>query len=286
MVGARIISIAYFCLPILLFATAGMAADRIRVGVSEFTYSDLVQQIGDASVTITLIDRKNATAQRSAVAAAQYDLILCGGKPADAWLCDAARHASRQPVVIEASLYASNQRITVGLPCYDLRTMSNLAQDVAKELSRRAPAKSMRIASNLAGYLEELQHIDRKIDEISKAYTGSKVFVTDNLSRSLIERLHFKIQDEAYIKGMQTGGMPSAKSIALLKDAIQMRKASILLYDLDATTAETKNLVAQANEAGIPVVGLREKLPSALHYYQWMLRQLNAIHGALNEASP
>ena len=141
MVGARIISIAYFCLPILLFATAGMAADRIRVGVSEFTYSDLVQQIGDASVTITLIDRKNATAQRSAVAAAQYDLILCGGKPADAWLCDAARHASRQPVVIEASLYASNQRITVGLPCYDLRTMSNLAQDVAKELSRRAPAE-------------------------------------------------------------------------------------------------------------------------------------------------
>jgi hypothetical protein len=36
----------------------------------------------------------------------------------------------------------------------------------------------------------------------------------------------------------------------------------------------------------MPVVGLRENLPSGLHYQQWMLRQLNAVHGALNEAAP
>ena len=98
--------------------------------------------------------------------------------------------------------------------------------------------------------------------------------------------MHFKIQDGAYIKELQSGIAASPKSVAELKDAITEQKASILFYDRDAATDVTNELVALANDAGIPVVGLGEKLPSGLHYQQWMLRQLNAIRGALNEASP
>jgi hypothetical protein len=63
-------------------------------------------------------------------------------------------------------------------------------------------------------------------------------------------------------------------------------KAMILLYNRDTKTALSDELVAIANDAGIPVVGLGEKLPTGLNHQQWTLRQLNAIHGALNEASP
>jgi zinc/manganese transport system substrate-binding protein len=80
--------------------------------------------------------------------------------------------------------------------------------------------------------------------------------------------------------------VPSPKLVAELKDAIMGHKAMILLYNRDAATPATDELVAIANDAGIPVVGLGEKLPSGLSHQQWMLRQLNAIHGALNEASP
>jgi zinc/manganese transport system substrate-binding protein len=128
--------------------------------------------------------------------------------------------------------------------------------------------------------------IDRKIEEIARTYAGTDVFLTDIRFLGLVEKLRFKVQDGGYIKALQSGGAPSAKSIAGLKDAIMGHKAMILLYNRDTPTAITDELVAIANDAGIPVVGLGEKLPSGLNHQQWMLRQLNAIHGALNEASP
>jgi zinc/manganese transport system substrate-binding protein len=128
--------------------------------------------------------------------------------------------------------------------------------------------------------------INRKIEQIATTYAGTDVFLTDIRFLGLVERLRFKVQDGAYIKAPQSGGVPSAKLIAELKDAIMGHKAMILLYNRDAATPATDELVAIANDAGIPVVGLGEKLPSGLSHQQWMLRQLNAIHGALNEASP
>ena len=128
--------------------------------------------------------------------------------------------------------------------------------------------------------------IDRKIEEIARTYAGTDVFLTDIRFLGLAERLRFKVQDGAYIKALQSGGVPSAKLVAQLKDAIMGHKAMILLYNRDAATAATDELVAIANDAGIPVVGLGEKLPSGMSRQQWMLRQLNIIHGALNEASP
>ena len=157
------------------------------------------------------------------------------------------------------------------------------ARDLASELSRRAPAEAPAIAANLARYAEAFRAIDRKMAEIARTYQGTQVFLTDASFLGLVRRLHFGVQDEAYLK---SGAAPSAKSVAELKDAIGRRMASILIYNRDAATGITNDLVEIANDSGIPVVGLSDKLPSGLHYPQWMLRQLNVIHGALNEPSP
>ena len=128
--------------------------------------------------------------------------------------------------------------------------------------------------------------IDRKIEGIARTYAGTDIFLTDARFVGLVERLRFKVQDGAYIKALQSGGAPPAKLVAELKDAIMGHKAMILIYNRDTKTAPSDELVAIANDAGIPVVGLGEKLPSELNREQWMLRHLNAIHGALNEVSP
>jgi len=137
-----------------------------------------------------------------------------------------------------------------------------------------------------ASHAADSDPINRKIEAIATTYAGTDVFLSDIRFLGVVERLHLKVQDGAYIKALQSGGAPPAKLVAELKDAIIRHKAMILLYDRDTKTAATDELVAIANDAGIPVVGLGEKLPSGLNHQQWMLRQLNAIHGALNEASP
>jgi zinc/manganese transport system substrate-binding protein len=260
-----------------------MATQPIRIGTSEFIYSDLARQIGGSAVSVTQLDRQTAIAHGNSPAGS--DLVICGGTAADAWLRDAARNASPRPIIFEALRYTT-ERNTAELPTYDSNAISGIAQDIAKELSRRTPAESPIIAANLARYAEAFRPIDRKMAEIAKTYEGTQVFLTESSFRSLVRRLRFEVQDEIYLRDSRSGTTPSAKSIAELKDAIARRKASILIYDRDAATGITNDLVEIANDSGIPVVGLGEKLPSGLHYQQWMLRQLNAIHGALNEASP
>ena len=137
-----------------------------------------------------------------------------------------------------------------------------------------------------AGHAADTDPINRKIEAIAATYAGTDIFLTDIRFLGLVERLRFKVQDGAYIRALQSGGVPPAKLVAELKDAIMGHKAMILLYNRDTKTALSDELVALANDAGIPVVGLGEKLPSGLNHQQWTLRQLNAIHGALNEASP
>jgi zinc/manganese transport system substrate-binding protein len=271
--------VGFGLLPFLLPA-ASLATERIRIGTPELVYSDLAQQIGGAAVSVTLLDRHTVAAHGNSLASS--DLVICSGTAADVWLREAARNASPQPIVFEILRYSADQRSPVELSIYDPNAIAGAATDIARELSRRAPAEAVTIAANLARYTEALRPIDRKTAEIAKAYEGTQVFLAEASFRSLVRRLHFEVQDEAYLRD----SAPSAKLIAALKDAIGQRKASILIYNRDATNPITNDLVEIANDSGIPVVGLGEKLPSGLHYQQWMLRQLNAIRGALNEASP
>jgi len=279
--GAATIWLVGFGLLPFLLPAATMAAGPVRIGTSELVYSDLAQQIGGSAVSVTLLDRRTLAARGNSLAGS--DLILSGGTATDAWLRDALRNASPRPVVFEVARYTTDKSSAAELPIYDRAAVAGAAQDVARELSRRAPAEAPAIAANLARYAEAFRPIDRKMAEIAKTYEGTQVFLTDASFLGLVRRLHFGVQDEAYF---ESGGAPSAKSVAELKDAIGRRKASILIYNRDAATESTNDLVEIANDSGIPVVGLSEKLPSGLHYQQWMLRQLNAIHGALNEASP
>jgi zinc/manganese transport system substrate-binding protein len=281
MAGAATIWLVGFGLLPFLLPAATVAAGPVRIGASELVYSDLAQQIGGAAVSVTLLDRRTVAARGNSLAGS--DLILSGGTAADAWLRDAVNNASPRPVVLEVAHYTTDKSSAAELPIYDPTAVAGAAQDLARELSRRAPAGAPAIAANLARYAEAFRAIDRKMAEIAKTYEGTQVFLTDASFLGLVRRLHFGVQDEAYFK---SGAAPSTKSVAELKDAIGRRKASILIYNRDAAAGGTSDLVEIANDSGIPVVGLSEKLPSGLHYQQWMLRQLNAIHGALNEASP
>jgi ABC-type Zn uptake system ZnuABC Zn-binding protein ZnuA len=266
---------------VILLANPGMAEDRVRIGTSEFVYSDLAQQIGGSAVAVDLLDRQKIAAEGGTTAIAKYDLILCDGTAADTWLRDAARQASPHPLVLEATDMQSDSA-----PWYNLQTMSGLAQNLAKELTRHEPVRSAETSLNLARYLKGFEPIDARIAEIAKDYEGSEVFVTDDLFLGILARMHFKIEDGRYVKALQRTTKSTPASVDAVKEAISMRDASILLYDRDSKNSATHALVAAANDINLPVVGLREKLPTALHYQQWMLRQLNAVHGALNEAAP
>jgi zinc/manganese transport system substrate-binding protein len=269
----------------LLLTANGAVAAPVRIAVSDAGYADLAHQIGDPGVAVTLLKAENAT-DSGPRGLPPSDVVICGGTKSGAWLCEQARRTAPPPVVIEAMARTAGGQEEPAYPWYDTKTIVALAGQLAAELSRRLPAEAPRIAANLMRTQTAFRSIDRKIAEIAHLYEGTDVIVTDQLSRGFVDQFRFKIAGGNYLKALSRSGTPSAASVAALNDAIQRRKASILVYDQNATTPAIKDLIAAANDTGMPAVGVRETAPRGLHYQQWLLRQLNAVHGALNQAAP
>ncbi len=268
----------------LLLTANGAEAAPVRIGVSDPVYADLAHQIGDPGVAVTLLkaDKPGGSEARGFPPS---DVVMCGGSNSDAWLCEQARRTVPPPVVIEAMARTAGGEEPAS-SWRDTKTVLALTGQLAAELSRRLPAEAPRIAANLTRTQTAIRSIDRKIEQVVHLYQGTEVIVTDQLSRGFVDRFRFKIEDDNYLKALSRTGAPSAASVAALNDAIQRRKASILVYDQSATAPAIKQLIAAANDTGMPAVGLRESIPRGLHYQQWLLRQVNAVHGALNQAAP
>lgn len=278
MLNARPFRIACVILAAWLSASHPAVAALVRIGVSDHVYEDLAQQIGGRAVTVSLFQHPLSTLPA-------LDIVICGCSGSDAWLADAA-HRGTQAAVIKASTQSAVHRADMEFPWYDVQGMANLTQTLAAELTRRAPAEAQSIASNTAHAMAGFSAIDRRVEQVAKDYANSDVLLADSLFRTMIDRLRFKIRDEDYLGKLEPGAQPSPKSIASLRDAIQRRSGSIFLYDKDAAGPALQGMVSLASDGGIPVVALHEHPPNGLHYQQWMLRQVNAVHGALNEASP
>lgn len=267
-------------LAVSLCAANAAMAEPLRVGVSEHVYGDLAQQIGGPAISVVWL-RPNPASPLP-----HLDLVICGCAGKDAWLRDATRRASGPPGLIEASPPSAGGRSEPEFPWYDPPTMEKLARRLEAELAHRIPREAPRIAANAAQAMAAFETLDRRIGEVARDYANSDVILADNLYRGITERLRFKIRDEDYLQTVEAGKPPSTSSLAGLKKALQRQTGGILLYDKDRAGPAVEELVAAAGDDGVPAVALRERLPKGLHYQQWMLRQVNAVHGALNEAAP
>jgi zinc/manganese transport system substrate-binding protein len=254
------------CLPM----TEAASATPVQLIASNSMYADLAAQIGGPNVSAIVLEHgpnREPLIQPGSI-------VLCGSTRADAWLRDTAQHTSPPAIVVQVPRGRFEESDNVPVPWFDVTAISTFTRALARELTQRAPSAAPNFAGNLANAEAGFQAVSQRIAEVAKDYAGSDVIVADDLSRAVTRQLAFK-------------AVPLSRSArTAIAEAIERREGSIFLYDRDAADPKIKELVNSATEGGIPVVALQEKLPRGLHYQQWALRQWNAIHGALNEASP
>jgi ABC-type Zn uptake system ZnuABC Zn-binding protein ZnuA len=276
-VNAKTIAISLF-IAMRIFPGNYALAEQVRVVASNGAYADIARQIGGNAVAVSIADNP----QDAAAAVRPQSIVLCGWARADAALRDAARGALPNATLIELRRQASDETVSIALPWYDTASISALVQAYSDQLMRMQPGLALQFAGNLTRVRMGLAGINRTIGVIAKNYANSEVVVADPLSRAVANRLAFKTT------GLDPGNDPpgAAQLVDDLKKAIEDRDGSIFVYNRDIANLETKKLVALAIRNAIPTVGLQDKLPTRLHYQEWVLRQWNTVHGALNEAAP
>jgi zinc/manganese transport system substrate-binding protein len=258
----------------------GSGREQIRVVASNDVYADIARQIGGAAVTVSVADSRRD--QASIITT--KSIILCGWARADDALRDAAHRALTGPTLIELPRRAFDESIYVIAPWYDTESMFALVHAYADKLMRIRPDLAVQFAGNLAYMRVGFDAIARTIGKIAKDYANSEVIVADPLSRGVANKLGFQVAGPS--SANDSAGAISAKSINDLKRDLERREGSIFLYNRDVANLEMTKLVLIAKQNAIPVAGLQEKLPMRLRYQQWVLRQWNTVHGALNEAAP
>jgi zinc/manganese transport system substrate-binding protein len=83
---------------------------------------------------------------------------------------------------------------------------------------------------------------------------------------------------------MMNGTEPSAHDLAEIERDLKERKVKVLIYNSQVSELLTKRLVATAQTAKVPVVGVTETLPAGKHYQEWVMGELDALDKALSEA--
>jgi len=254
-------------------------AEQVRVVASNNAYADIARQIGGTAVVVSIADNP----RDAALAAGPKSIVLCGWAQADAALRDAARRASPQATLIELPGHASDESVSIAVPWYDTGSMFALTHAYADQLMRVRPDLALQFAGNLAGVRVGFDAIARRIRTIARDYANSEVIAAGPLSRGVANKLGFKAA------GPDSAGESrraiAAKSFENIEKQLESREGSIFLYNRDVAKPEMKKLVSVARQNGVPVAGLQDRLPTGLHYQQWVLRQWNTVHGALNQAS-
>lgn len=261
------------------FVSGYALAEQVHVVASNNAYADIARQIGGDAVVVSIADNP----RDAALAVGPKSIVLCGWAQADAALRDAARRASPRATLIELPGHASDKSVFIAVPWYDTGSMFALTHAYADQLMRVRPDLALQFAANLAGVRVGFDTIARRIRVIARDYANSEVIAAGPLSRGVANKLGFKAA------GPDSAAEPrraiSAKSFGDLEKQLESREGSIFLYNRDVAKPEMKKLVSVASQNGVPVAGLQDRLPTGLHYQQWVLRQWNTVHGALNQAA-
>jgi zinc/manganese transport system substrate-binding protein len=267
-----------WAMAVCALAPVGRAAANVKIYAAEPVYADLARQIGGGRASVQPLSRRSLSGRHNGGedSTGRPSLIVANS--------GAASHPAGSTAAngLEAARFAPAQGAPNPYYWYDVATMRGLAGALAARLGQEDPGGAQAYRRNLAIYDASLAKVDALMKDLAYNYRGSDIFVTDPLSKRIIDALHFAILDPAFARGR-----PSPQDVSALRNQISQHDAAIILiYDGDSKLPLTSELVALAKNSGVPTVEFRESLPSALSYQEWMIREIDAVHGALNEAAP
>lgn len=250
---------------VLLPAVAAQAQQPVPVRVvsAQPAVLDIVHQIGSTSVATVLLSPAVGSASGPSI-------IVTEGGIFDSWAKPFLAHLPKGATLLRAR---PNDDSAEGFSWYDLDATWRFAQAFADELTRRRPDEAVAISAALIRFQESLARLERSANLVANSYRDSAVLLTDSRFSPILRMLRLRV-------------VPVDAGLPALERAIRTHKGVILIFDSETKAGMPENIRNEAEEDGLPLVGLRETMPSGLHYQQWIARAMNTIQGALNEAAP
>lgn len=166
---------------------------------------------------------------------------------------------------------------------FDLHSVAHVAEAIEHELSELDPAGAETFAANLETFLGGIEGLEAQAAELATTAAGKGVAVTEPLPLYLLEEIGMENRTPAEFSNAIEGDtdVPAAvlaETLALFTD----HQVDLLVYNEQTTSPQTEQVKTEAEEAGIPVVGVAETLPEGQTYLTWMATSLDSLAAALS----
>lgn len=272
---------------------AGASSGAIRVVASTDVWGDVVQQVGGSAVQVdSIVDdptkdpHEYQANTRDQLAVSRARLVVVNGGGYDDFLSQLLENAPSSTATVDA-VRAAGLKAPAGGELnehawYDLAAVGKVAAAVAGELSRIDPSGRAGFERNLGTFQRALAALEAEEADIARTAKGKGVAVTEPVPLYMTGALGLVNRTpEAFSEAVEEGDdvAPAVlqQELSLLSD----REVAVLAYNEQTVDATTTQVLDAAKAAGVPVVGVRETLPSGQDYLQWMRADLAEFREAV-----
>ncbi len=269
------------------------AATPVPVVAAENFYGEIAKAVGGSHVSVTSImsnpDEDPHLFEASPSVARNLSaarLVVYNGVDYDPWvakLLDAASSPDRVAIVagdIVGHKVGDNPHLW-----YDPATMPAVAAAIAAKLAAIDPANASDYTANLARLDADLKKVADKAAAIKAKFGGAAVTATEPVYGYMATALGLQMRNESFQLSVMNDTEPSARDTAAMESDLKGRKVKVFFYNSQVTDPLTSRLLAIANKAGVPVVGVTETEPKGKSFSAWMLSELEATEKALSGPS-
>ena len=291
LVGAVAALIATGCASSGTTATASSATVINAIG-AENEYANVLGQIGGRYVHVSSILNNPATdphTYESSPSVAQEvtaaQLIVQNGVGYDTFMNKieaASPSAQRKLIVVQHVLGLPDSTPNPHL-WYDPKTMPAVAKAMAASLSALQPAHKAYFQANLTAFDASLAPWLNAIAQFKAKYPGTQAATTEPVADYLLQAMGItNLTPFAFQADIMNGVDPSPQDISLENGFFTHHKVKVFAYNQQVTSALTSSIRQTAQQAGVPVVGVYETMPTPGYRYQsWMVAEVQAIQKAV-----
>ena len=272
-------------------SSASTQAGVISAVGAENEYADVLSQIGGRYVHVSsILDNPNTdphTFEASASVAQEIStaqLIVQNGVGYDAFMNrieSASPNAARKVITVQHVLGLPSSTPNPHL-WYDPATMPAVAKAMAADLSALQPAHAAYFRANLKAFDRSLAPWLTAMAQFKAKYADVPVATTEPVADYLLRAMGTdNLTPFRFQAGIMNGVDPSPQDISLVTSLFTQHKAKVFIYTQQVTDGLTTSIRQAAQQAGVPVVGVYETMPTGYKYQSWMLAETAAIERAV-----
>jgi zinc/manganese transport system substrate-binding protein len=264
----------------------------LNIVAGENFWGSIVSQLaGKAGNVTSIVTDPNAdphsyeSSSDDARAFANADYVVLNGAGYDAWADKllSGNPNSKRKVFTVADLLDKKEGDNPHF-WYDPDYVTKVTDQVEADLKVLDPADTSYFNAQRQAFDTAMAPNRTRLTTIKTKFPGVPVAATENIFVYLAQYLGLNvISPPEFMQAVAEGNDPPAPSVAQFQDQITTKKAKVLVYNLQTSTAVTTNIKKLAAQAEIPTTSVTETIqPPEATFEQWFEAELIQLQNALS----